>query len=536
VSTDDNSPPSASPCDPGTDLVDAPAPSNVNTCAPPIAELLLLVLLGVIFARLSYWWGMHQFGGMDHSAIIDVGWRLFCGQKPYTDFPCTFPVGFYLGAELAFRLFGVFWKSIIKFNVLYFLLTYFWLYAVFRVHFRRGYLPLLLALACECLTLIRNSYWWYNSVTSITAILYFASVAAVLLRPRSRPLWLSLCLSLFLLALMKPNASAPLIVGGTIALLMDRHTRKHVLTVSIIAFALWFGTIAIHHSTIRQVLGSYLSVASYAFSMNHPGCPSNVPTRIDWVCAILAVVGFPLPLFLGKRIHFEPPLSILILAALIAGAMAFYSNSEPRLDALSLVFVASLLFSTRFGDLTGAGSAHTFLKSILPLSAIGCLFVTMSLREAVTRERVRTIGPSRFFENKIDDTPIQDGFFEGLYTGHNLKTCISSIRTLLNSVGHRPIFFGNRVQWAYAAFGLPDHVGLPIVWEPGVTFAFSDEPMLTQRWLDARFDLLVIFEFKFFDQKIIDRARRAYEYEGPVMMHSDPGANIGPLLVFVRVR
>jgi hypothetical protein len=75
------------------------------------------------------------------------------------DFPCTVPVGFYLGAELAFRWFGIFWSSIIKLNVLYFLLTFFWMYGVLRQAIQNRYLALALVVTCESMTLILASYW-----------------------------------------------------------------------------------------------------------------------------------------------------------------------------------------------------------------------------------------------------------------------------------------------------------------------------------------------------------------------------------------
>src|SRR5579875_3771538 len=48
--------------------------------------------------------GNRQFGGYDYSVLIDTGWRLANGQHPYTDFICTLPPAFMLGAKYAFAL------------------------------------------------------------------------------------------------------------------------------------------------------------------------------------------------------------------------------------------------------------------------------------------------------------------------------------------------------------------------------------------------------------------------------------------------
>jgi len=487
------------------------------------AEIFLLIGSCVVLAMLSYSWGMHQFGGWDQSFIVDVGWRLYSGQRPYVDFPCTLPVGFYLGAELAFRLFGVFWSSLIKINVLYFAITYFWIYGLFRVIFQRRFLPLFLALVCECTTLIRNSYWWFNSITSITAVLYFASVAAVMLRPKSRVLWCSVCLGMLLAALMKPNTSGVLIIGGTIALLLDKATRKQALIVTAISFALWMGVISIHGSTIFQVLRNYFSVGSYAFTSNRPGVPSILPTPLDWVYAALSIAGFILPLILGNRIAIKLSFAVLLAFVLMAGALAFYANGEPRLDALSLVFAASVLFASQFNSRAGNKFGGGSLKSILPLAAIGCFFVIMCLREASSRERVKSIGLGAFYESEMDPTPIQDGFFKGLYTGYNLKTSLDFIGNLTKLTDCKHIYFGNRLQWAYAAFQLPEPVGLPVWWQPGASFAEDDEESLTRKWIQAEYSPVVIMETLFLDKTFVHALQVSYTVTATEPLNPDAG-------------
>jgi len=194
------------------------------TGAWTLSEFFCLADAGIGLAVFSYWCGMRQFGGFDQSGLIDAGWRILCGQKVYQDFPCTLPVASYAGAALAFSWFGVFWSSFVKISVLYFLITYVWFYVILRQVLQNRLLAFALVVTAQCMTLILGSYWWYNPTTSVAIILYTSSVAAVLLRPKSAFLWLSLTLSLCLACLMKPNSAGMAVLGGSIALLVHPAT------------------------------------------------------------------------------------------------------------------------------------------------------------------------------------------------------------------------------------------------------------------------------------------------------------------------
>src|SRR5208283_5372101 len=84
------------------------------------AGLGLMPLIGCFIMRC----GMHQIGGYDHSILVDFGWRLYQGQIPYKDFPCTVPIAFPLGAKFAFQWFGVSWRSIIAMTALFSMATF----------------------------------------------------------------------------------------------------------------------------------------------------------------------------------------------------------------------------------------------------------------------------------------------------------------------------------------------------------------------------------------------------------------------------
>jgi hypothetical protein len=76
--------------------------------------------------------GMRQFGGFDHSVLVDTPWRMIHHQTVCRDFPNTFPIGFVLGAYYANALFGASWHSNILWTALYAMALFGWTYWILR--------------------------------------------------------------------------------------------------------------------------------------------------------------------------------------------------------------------------------------------------------------------------------------------------------------------------------------------------------------------------------------------------------------------
>ena len=54
-----------------------------------------------------------------------------------------------------------------------------------------------------------------------------------------------------------------------------------------------------------------------------------------------------------------------------------------------------------------------------------------------------------------------------------------------------PDFFGPRLDFNYAALGLPSPAHSPAWWEPGTAFAVSDQAHLIQGWQEHQFQTLI---------------------------------------------
>ena len=189
-----------------------------------------LALICLFLAWFILHFGRHQFGGYDFNLVLDLGWRQHLGQRPYLDFPTTTPPGFNLGIKLAYALFGVSWDANLYLTALFTVLTFLWLYWLFR----RLAVPILPALAVsfaiECAANLLLSFWWYNNTTLTLAAIFFLSTllcARHLLEsdplaqlPHQLLSQYSFVLSLALLALFKPNLAALTVLPGVFILLI----------------------------------------------------------------------------------------------------------------------------------------------------------------------------------------------------------------------------------------------------------------------------------------------------------------------------
>ena len=222
---------------------------------------LALTSVTALLGACVWLFGNRHFGAVDQSLAIDVGWRLVRGQQPYRDFFCTLPPGFFLPPKWAFQLLGVSWSSLVILTAAFAVITFVWQALLLRKLLDHQLASLAVATAFQSLAIVIASFWWYNPITTASGVIYLLS-ALVLLRgaPRFLPL-LSYTASLVLLASVKPNVAALLIVFGTLILLTSKVHRLSVLASSAIAFASFVGILWLQSLSLTDLLRSYLSIA-----------------------------------------------------------------------------------------------------------------------------------------------------------------------------------------------------------------------------------------------------------------------------------
>ncbi len=215
----------------------------------------------LFFAAFILHFGNRQFGGYDCSVLIDTGWRLATGQKPYVDFVCTVPPGFYLGAKYAFEWFGASWDAQLWVTSIYASITFLWMYWLFGVLLESRVAAFLMAFVIECAAMLLFAFWWYNNVTDVAAAVFFLSCLVYLKRPSARSAQATYVISLAMLALMKPNIAGLLGLGSIVLLLAATPFRRRFAALSFAGIAVAALFLEANGASVRGMLASYATAA-----------------------------------------------------------------------------------------------------------------------------------------------------------------------------------------------------------------------------------------------------------------------------------
>jgi len=498
--------------------------------------------------------GMHQIGGYDHSITVDFGWRLCQGQRPYADFPCTVPPGFALGGKFAFEWFGASWRSIIDMTALFSMATFAWSLFLLEHIYGRGLATLLWALGAQAFSMMVASFWWYSPITATSAVIYMLAAMDWLRRPNDRIAIVSYGAALLLMATMKANEAGVMIPGFSAVLFISPRHRWRALAVSLAAFGGFLLLLALNGFSFFGLIDAYRYISPRGVSL--------VPFLIDLSpnesrLAMLAVSSFALPAIIalsragqGRRIWgwipgavmvvllawfawdtrlkavgaaclLLPPLLALApgrqalrapgvwigIVALLGGIYGFLTNSELKLVDLPPVFIAAMLLTA---EMRAAPPAETLVYR-MPFAwhryfcvvcvVLGCV----GLEQGYSRARIRSIGQGRFFQ--FDDTrhTIDSGFFKGLHCGDYSYEVLKDIGELLRRDPSATVWFGNRMEWAYAAFGKPSPTGEPVIWDPLTMFEGSKRAVYFAHLMRSRPQMIVLFKSEFGDFTLSER-------------------------------
>jgi hypothetical protein len=456
-----------------------------------------MTALGVTAASLAafiLYYGNRQFGGFDHSIVVAVGWRLFQGQVPYRDFVCTLPPGFFLGVKYAFQLFGIRWTSILLVTAILASASFLWTYFLLRGLLGSRLIAFLTALSVQCAAVLTYSYWWYNSVTTVAATVLFLSCLLYLKEGPRPAIQLSYFASLALMGLMKPNISAlTIFLGVTLLFLaMPSKTRLLVLTASAVVAAL--AILAVNHVSVSGMLASYVVVIRERGRT--PAFGFYMVKREDITRALILFAAL-LPPYLTWWPQFRHATAsrdrrriaslLLLLGGPCISVAAMLTNNDVKDVEWPLAICSGVLLLRQVVE--NAWLRRTILLRLYVCALLALAFTDLYL--GVTRYRVFLIGSHRFFEWRDPLPNPGTTFFPGMRAGPHLQDAMTEIaRVLQEDPGNT--FLGPRLEFAYAAFGLPAPTGLPIWWNPAAAFALEDEPRLIEVWRQKHFKTIIL--------------------------------------------
>ena len=474
----------------------------------PVFTFSSLLACCAFFCAFTFRFGNHQFGGYDFSILIDTAWRLASGQVPYVDFVCTPPPGFYLGLKYAFLVFGVSWNAQLYATILFTCLSFVWIFALCQCLIGSRAAALLIAFTIESAAILTLDFWWYNNVTAIGAALFLLSCLAYLKFPDSIPTKLSYIISLSLLSLMKPNV-AGLLIAGALPLLLIATSRKLELGLHTLAAALLtLFFLYLNHVSPIGMLHSYADAAVRRGKLSNFGFRYTALLYRLRVFACTIALCVPLLTLIPrigrgiKQLHWATiASSLLYLLALLVSGVAMFTNGE--------------LKDVEWSILIGAGAVLTFQSKSWLLRrtyiALLCSLILSDLYQGAIRYRVYGIGPHTYFEWQQADISPGIPFFRDLEASPRFATIISEIKQATRD-NPGPIFFGPRLEFSYAAFGLQSPLHIPVWWDPGASFRADQESSLLASWQADRLATLIFLkdDFTFYSTAFLQRIQDGY--------------------------
>ncbi|HUI41528.1 MAG TPA: hypothetical protein VL523_06135 [Terriglobia bacterium] len=435
------------------------------------------------------------------SVLIDVGWRLYKGQRLYADFLCTLPVGFCLGAKYAFCLLGVEWSSQLYLAAAFAVVTYLWSYPLLSRLIASRLGAAATAVAIQCFVNLSVCYWWYGPITSMAATLFVLSSALWI---RARQSWLaqlSWPLSLALLAAAKPNVAGLLIVG-VIAVMFATNSVGRVRLLLVGAGTAALGVAAL----VALGISPFELMSSYAMARGrvapHLELSIYAMGAVDKIIAVPALIGLGWPVAAClvrdlRRVRELSPEDRSFRAVLYVGAAvalwAMLTNAELKFVDMPMLAVAGVVLysrGARAGEM-GAGRSQGLAGL---LAATLCWVALVALYLGAIRYRVEGIGYGEFYEPELAADAPGVRFFASMRTGPRFPRVVAEIKDALAQPGTGTVFFGPRMEWGYAAFNLASPEHLPLWWHRGSSYAVADEAEIFNRWRQQKFSTLIFLK------------------------------------------
>lgn len=436
---------------------------------------------------------------MDCSIPINVGYRLFLGQVPYKDFFVTAPPLFYLGSGWAFHLFGVSWNALVSWTIAYFVVMGALQLALLLRSNVNAWTALLVVLAVHAMTSIEVAYPWYNPITAIASAVTVSAVYCVMTRPDPILNWVLLTMALVVTAMSKPNVAGPLLVLSFVILLVQTRHRARLITVSLAATSVTLLLLMTHRVDVLDMVSSYISASSRGRpSLSRFMQDISVGVALFWLCLSLCIVVPTLVLLYVRKSPWI--LRSYCLGLIAIGLIAFFTNGEHKIVDMPILFMA-LVISARApsGSRVASGPGPSRL-----LLLVGLLLMISGVVLGYQRFRVYSVGPGLFYEDPPEFVVgSENRFFSTMKTGRTFLFTLKEIREVLDRFRAQrqrepKVFFGTRMEFGYAAFGIPPPRRQPIFWwNNGVSYPERHYGEIVGQFREEQFDVCILRQGEF---------------------------------------
>jgi len=408
--------------------------------------------------------GMIQIPGMDAGVLVNASWMASQGMVPYRDFLTAVPPAFVLGGELAFRLLGPSWRSLVQLTGLWAAGALLLQWALLRALGMGRARALLLATTCIALVWLPIGWWWYNQFTASIVLLLLTAALVLSEQPQLRwpraafvVLTAGTCLAKVSLAPFALVASAVIVATGP--------ARRRAFGLLLAGAALALLVLLVSGISPIGLLDCYRDAAGRLGDRRFDADRWAGLARPEGRRSLL-LAGLLLVTALFPQRRASGPASLW--------AASPWSRRWLLLSALGVTLVALWVDNDHKSVATAilaAGVGAVLLMRTGPRSVVAMLLLgAMVVHGAeLSLSRARTAGQP-FHESVTPASVASKGVMAGVLGGPQLTAVEQDLAELPDLLGQWSVrsgelFVGPRIDWAYASLGLRPPAGLPLWWE-----------------------------------------------------------------------
>ncbi|MDX1948712.1 MAG: hypothetical protein SFU86_25210 [Pirellulaceae bacterium] len=502
---------------------DTPPANPPSPATPPARRAeAAAVVAGLALTVLPIaWLGGVQFGGMDGGVLSNAAWMTYLGYRPYADFDTQCPPFYFIAGWLAFALFGVRWMSLVYFAALFASITFGWHWLLLRrLPLELGW-RLAIALATQALTLVPIGWGHYNQLTAIAAALFLTAALGWTARPPDWRGWLHLTFATALLSLMKPNVAGLLIACAFPIVAAQRGWFWKSCASLVVAAGMAIACMSIFGMSPVDMLRSYLGTGNrlanrenFANCLYLTGPVESGPTLCATVPLVIALLCLSVAAFANRdwlRRYWR--LMALAWVGFAASFAGMCTNAEHNMVDLPVLVVGVIALTAWRQPAWLAGKWGTASLAFVFAGTAQLLLIAGFI--TVNRTRIHDIGAYKFWEPGATQSIQDPVFFRGVAGGPILRTVLSQVNDVLRVTDDKntTIYFGPRMDFGYAAYGIEPPRGLPLWWTGlgEVSTAVQMEQVRRFQQLDPKVCIFLVDDYTWMPSALLEHLRDNYD-------------------------
>lgn len=432
-----------------------------------------------------------QFGGYDLSPLVDCTYRLKNNEIPYIDFINTLPLSMIGWMKITLKFIPNNWNFLLLTSLFHY---YFVIISILIIYFNTNInenknILFSLILISISVPIVTTNHIWHSVFSQLNAVVVILSTSFIIIEEKPKKvLFLFLFLFFGLLFFSKQNVGI-LICASTFLIFLVNNKFKldkklliisTILISSILFYYFLFIYLFSFSFSFYEIVKSFFGISGRAIPQKSQLIDvfySNKPNFL--LLLFFSITSFII--FYKTLKNYKETLFFYNFLIQIIAYFAFLTDWDTKINNLPLIITS---------DLICLFFLIKMKNNFLLISFIFFIFL-YSISLGLTRYRMRSVGYGTFFEN-TRLTTIDSGYFNGLNVTPKFININEELKFII-SKGDK-LFFGPRMEWAYAQFNLKSPSKMPLWWHPGSSFSLKDTNSIFINFKKNNFNKLIFLK------------------------------------------